>query len=156
MLDSSDVMVCVFVLLIVCFFFFFKQKTAYEMRISDWSSDVCSSDLLHAVSGRPVLRALVRLARHLRLGADAAAGGGRGLSAVAVHRPHGGSRGPRLAAVSPHPHPIRPVADRPRHLHLARCRAGAGDDMGSGRPRTPSTEDRRVGKESVSTCRTRW
>src|SRR3546814_7895759 len=27
--------------------FFFKQKTAYEMRISDWSSDVCSSDLLH-------------------------------------------------------------------------------------------------------------
>src|SRR3546814_4225185 len=31
---------------IVClFFFFYKQKTAYEMRISDWSSDVCSSDL---------------------------------------------------------------------------------------------------------------
>src|SRR3546814_7581470 len=29
----------------VCCFFFFKQKTAYEMRISDWSSDVCSSDL---------------------------------------------------------------------------------------------------------------
>src|SRR3546814_10498897 len=28
------------------FFFVFKQKTAYEMRISDWSSDVCSSDLL--------------------------------------------------------------------------------------------------------------
>src|SRR3546814_5435070 len=28
-----------------CEFFFFKQKTAYEMRISDWSSDVCSSDL---------------------------------------------------------------------------------------------------------------
>src|SRR3546814_2684498 len=33
----------------VCyFFFFFKQKTAYEMRISDWSSDVCSSDLFAA------------------------------------------------------------------------------------------------------------
>src|SRR3546814_1953702 len=32
---------CVFIV-----FFFFKQKTAYEMRISDWSSDVCSSDLL--------------------------------------------------------------------------------------------------------------
>src|SRR3546814_1468355 len=31
---------------VCCFlFFFFKQKTAYEMRISDWSSDVCSSDL---------------------------------------------------------------------------------------------------------------
>src|SRR3546814_6247638 len=36
-----------FVLFFLClfFFFFFKQKTAYEMRISDWSSDVCSSDL---------------------------------------------------------------------------------------------------------------
>src|SRR3546814_3428698 len=34
--------ICCFVCL---FFFFFKQKTAYEMRISDWSSDVCSSDL---------------------------------------------------------------------------------------------------------------
>src|SRR3546814_20529458 len=34
-------MICV----VVFFFFFFKQKTAYEMRISDWSSDVCSSDL---------------------------------------------------------------------------------------------------------------
>src|SRR3546814_4513999 len=31
---------------LVLLFFFFKQKTAYEMRISDWSSDVCSSDLL--------------------------------------------------------------------------------------------------------------
>src|SRR3546814_4778233 len=37
---------------IVCFeFFFFKQKTAYEMRISDWSSDVCSSDLLEITPG---------------------------------------------------------------------------------------------------------
>src|SRR3546814_10589747 len=32
-------------LFVFFFFFFFKQKTAYEMRISDWSSDVCSSDL---------------------------------------------------------------------------------------------------------------
>src|SRR3546814_2671464 len=32
-----------------CFCFFFKQKTAYEMRISDWSSDVCSSDLFGLV-----------------------------------------------------------------------------------------------------------
>src|SRR3546814_2050230 len=31
---------------VVCLLFFFKQKTAYEMRISDWSSDVCSSDLI--------------------------------------------------------------------------------------------------------------
>src|SRR3546814_8647739 len=33
-------------MLLYCVFFFFKQKTAYDMRISDWSSDVCSSDLL--------------------------------------------------------------------------------------------------------------
>src|SRR3546814_1433103 len=39
---SCDVRLCLF---LSCFFFFFKQKTAYEMRISDWSSDVCSSDL---------------------------------------------------------------------------------------------------------------
>src|SRR3546814_10187645 len=38
---STDFESCIF----PCFFFFFKQKTAYEMRISDWSSDVCSSDL---------------------------------------------------------------------------------------------------------------
>src|SRR3546814_4549949 len=36
---------CVMLCLCCHFFFFFKQKTAYEMRISDWSSDVCSSDL---------------------------------------------------------------------------------------------------------------
>src|SRR3546814_12948721 len=46
----------------VCFFLF-KQKTAYEMRISDWSSDVCSSDLLDPEDVR-------QLARHLGL-ADA-------------------------------------------------------------------------------------
>src|SRR3546814_678927 len=45
-----SLLICVMLslcLLLSCFccFFFFKQKTAYEMRISDWSSDVCSSDL---------------------------------------------------------------------------------------------------------------
>src|SRR3546814_19162428 len=40
-------------------FFFFKQKTAYEMRISDWSSDVCSSDLLwQAVRARAAVRTM--------------------------------------------------------------------------------------------------
>src|SRR3546814_2509753 len=36
---------CFLFYFLYCLFFFFKQKTAYEMRISDWSSDVCSSDL---------------------------------------------------------------------------------------------------------------
>src|SRR3546814_7520448 len=39
-------------ILFCCCFFFFKQKTAYDMRISDWSSDVCSSDLLIAERAR--------------------------------------------------------------------------------------------------------
>src|SRR3546814_2712790 len=34
----------------MCFCFFYKQKTAYEMRISDWSSDVCSSDLSYPIA----------------------------------------------------------------------------------------------------------
>src|SRR3546814_11207292 len=39
-------LLCVVCIVLCVFFFFFKQKTAYEMRISDWSSDVCSSDLV--------------------------------------------------------------------------------------------------------------
>src|SRR3546814_10467723 len=39
------VVFCIYFFSLFFFFFFFKQKTAYEMRISDWSSDVCSSDL---------------------------------------------------------------------------------------------------------------
>src|SRR3546814_20376725 len=44
-----------------CVFFFFKQKTAYEMRISDWSSDVCSSDLdlARMVSLNPCIDAIL-------------------------------------------------------------------------------------------------
>src|SRR3546814_8153646 len=46
MLCYSVFIICVVhVIFFVMFFFFFKQKTAYELRISDWSSDVCSSDL---------------------------------------------------------------------------------------------------------------
>src|SRR3546814_1790067 len=43
-------------------FFFFKQKTAYEMRISDWSSDVCSSDL-SSKTCKGVYRSLLNAAR---------------------------------------------------------------------------------------------
>src|SRR3546814_7283083 len=55
------------VLFIVAFlFFFFKQKTAYEMRISDWSSDVCSSDLQ-----QQALFLLVERVEHLLANVDA-------------------------------------------------------------------------------------
>src|SRR3546814_1926642 len=57
----------------ICFtgcysFFFFKQKTAYEMRISDWSSDVCSSDLLRGPprpSGAPAEHPLCDCVPHV-------------------------------------------------------------------------------------------
>src|SRR3546814_13521333 len=45
----------------MCMFFFFKQKTAYEMRISDWSSDVCSSDLGAAPRDCPIALVWLRL-----------------------------------------------------------------------------------------------
>src|SRR3546814_1926327 len=91
------------------FFFFFKQKTAYEMRISDWSSDVCSSDLIEFLCscGHAGAPWFVR---------GTLAGG------TNVH-----SRGLRWVALS--------------------CRPGAA---------FPRSEERRVGKECVSTCRSRW
>src|SRR3546814_1501248 len=51
---------------IVILFFFFKQKTAYEMRISDWSSDVCSSDLVVHAWGLDVRRLHVVARRNMR------------------------------------------------------------------------------------------
>src|SRR3546814_19593093 len=97
--------------------FFFKQKTAYEVRISDWSSDVCSSDL-----GRAPARA----------GTNA-----------------------RFHGVERHLHLARGLARRPDDP----VRHAGGDLRGPGdrRPRRAGrSEERRVGKECVSTCRSRW
>src|SRR3546814_2604269 len=47
------------------YIFFFKQKTAYEMRISDWSSDVCSSDLRCPLNVRPCVEALAMRVEHV-------------------------------------------------------------------------------------------
>src|SRR3546814_10239399 len=93
-------MSCIFLMICIGVFFFFKQKTAYEMRISDWSSDVCSSDLSPGDPGEEFsLWALVlltkrRISKSLR------------------------------------------SSERPA--------------------RTVRSEERRVGKECVSTCRSRW
>src|SRR3546814_2524242 len=82
-----SVLVCVFVF--VFYLFFFKQKTAYEMRISDWSSDVCSSDLpfgkiVYGVAGDVVAhrgdlvtingKAVARMKARTRLGKPLAPG----------------------------------------------------------------------------------
>src|SRR3546814_7692099 len=94
---------CVSYLVLPCFvcvsfyFVFFKQKTAYEVRISDWSSDVCSSDLWMILAGS----------------LDEAA-------AIAAENP---------------------CLDYGLTLEI--------------RP-TDRSEERRVGKECVSTCRSRW
>src|SRR3546814_6597215 len=77
--------------LFLFFIFFFKQKTAYEMRISDWSSDVCSSDL-------------------------------------PSHRSRGS------------------------HMIIRSSRSNFAETATS----STRSEERRVGKECVSTCRSRW
>src|SRR3546814_5081006 len=59
--NAISAIVCVLMFL----FFFFKQKTAYEMRISDWSSDVCSSDLPRRRAARRADKATIsRRQRH--------------------------------------------------------------------------------------------
>src|SRR3546814_4531751 len=103
----------------VFFIFFFKQKTAYEMRISDWSSDVCSSDL-PAVLSRGPLR-----------------GPGRGLAADRRHS--GGATG-----------------NAGRGLLCRRRRQDPGARGDHGEQGQDRSEERRVGKECVSTCRSRW
>src|SRR3546814_5486246 len=94
-------------LIMFCIFFFFKQKTAYEMRISDWSSDVCSSDLIGRAGNMGVGRIAQRRAGHFALGRF----------------------GNQVYAAA---------------------------DTAATRRRAVRSEERRVGKECVSTCRSRW
>src|SRR3546814_968619 len=64
--------------------FFFKQKTAYEMRISDWSSDVCSSDLLAHILGASGEIAVLHRRELLRNGGDLGHHGRFGVAAVGL------------------------------------------------------------------------
>src|SRR3546814_2405929 len=70
---------------VFCFFFFFKQKTAYEMRISDWSSDVCSSDLTAAALAAALYVGLRLLGLPSFEVAIIAAAAGFGLRGAAIH-----------------------------------------------------------------------
>src|SRR3546814_2431148 len=90
---------------------FFKQKTAYEMRISDWSSDVCSSDL-----------------------------GGLHQNRFRMHEVGQSWRKPMLL------YPLSTGMTAPV-IHPA---------LSEARNATSRSEERRVGKECVSTCRSRW
>src|SRR3546814_17541828 len=113
---------CVSLLCVFCsyhdilfvFFFFFKQKTAYEMRISDWSSDVCSSDLLQlavsAVADAHRLGALIaREPGKLDLGAAPLAG--EPIHDLQLRRTSGGSA----------QHPLAPCS---RLVPVTRCQQG--------------------------------
>src|SRR3546814_11349297 len=88
----------------VCYVFFIKQKTAYEMRISDWSSDVCSSDLFmlaRHVDSRRRLRRRFPPTRPQRAGrrvSRAAPGIGRRRRERQGYQPHRPRRGSRRSA----------------------------------------------------------
>src|SRR3546814_12672526 len=133
------------------YFFFFKQKTAYEMRISDWSSDVCSSDLLCAGPARPGRRvAAARRRRH-------AAAPRREGRAVERRLPPAEisvrslARGPDYPALAG-----REVASRFGRAAGPRRRCDDRPLLGvaalSRQPRAPRPEGRRVGKEWARTC----
>src|SRR3546814_6431579 len=96
--------------------FFFKQRTSYDMRISDWSSDVCSSDLLPAAAHR--------------------AGSGAGNTGSCGTGTFGPAARLRLYDLGLGPGFCRRFRDR--------------------LPCLARSEERRVGKECVSTCRFRW
>src|SRR3546814_3628691 len=114
-------------------FFFFKQKTAYEMRISDWSSDVCSSDLFPRNSaGASAPDAPRTESRPTPRGAAPARP--RRTAAEAEYYSAGGRAARSRATVRP---------SDPRSL----ARSGI---------RRRRSEERRVGKEGVSKCRSRW
>src|SRR3546814_3347900 len=107
------------------YFFFFKQKTAYEVRISDWSSDVCSSDLLIGALG-------LTLAAPIRpfLVWNATPSAPVGLYAVSA--PHDVERGDMvIARLSP---PWRTLADARRYVPanvplVKRVAAAPGDTV---------------------------
>src|SRR3546814_12476957 len=129
-------------------FFFFKQKTADEVRISDWSSDVCSSDLrqrpVSAVNGWQEGKAL----KHREIHGNGCVGNFQRLHIAKIF--HTKSQEYRC-----------PVSG------IQACYAGDGEigcclhlieseedgETGNSEERS---EERRVGKECVSTCRSRW
>src|SRR3546814_3698751 len=103
-----------FRMLLYAIFFFFKQKTAYEMRISDWSSDVCSSDL-----------------------------------------PAGLKQAQQLPEPIFTPSTKAAVGDHDQNVSFDAVVDAVGADLAN-QVRDARSEERRVGKECVSTCRSRW
>src|SRR3546814_13467752 len=115
--------------------FFFKQKTAYEMRISYWSSDVCSSDLVDV----PVLGIIENMSYfvcpHCQGRSDIFSHGGARREAEKL--------GMEFLGEVPLDMAIRETSDGGRPIVMSQ-------------PDSARSEERRVGKECVSTCRSRW
>src|SRR3546814_3275783 len=111
------------------FFFFFKQKTAYEMRISDWTSDVCSSDL-----DVPLLGHVLAVVAHALAGARLGDAGELGLEFAEVEALERGQPVARcLAARGLQQAPAQLLAVDDRHVGGGvRAAADAGVDLAGG------------------------
>src|SRR3546814_5850668 len=109
-------------------FFFFKQKTAYEMRISDWSSDVCSSDLLD-----PYDKGYTHFC----------------VDATDIELEY--ERLKKIGMTFSQPGPIDVG-----HVKSIYGRDPEGNLIETQQTADHRSEERRVGKEGVSTCRSRW
>src|SRR3546814_2290175 len=110
-------------------FFFFKQKTAYEMRISDWSSDVCSSDL--EAPETPLIVAETR-----------------------VDIPEASVSDAVMTMDLRNTNALLFVNSGTSSYNMVYRRQDG--TIGWVEPRSGRSEERRVGKECVSTCRSRW
>src|SRR3546814_20821081 len=134
-------------------FFFFKQKTAYEMRISDWSSDVCSSDLLESLKTHlPEIRRIRfwmtfgdAYLKHLEVLQNV------GMTRIDPVMYEGREIIPLqfLKAVLPEPASLGETTKG--KTNIGDIATGQKD----GQQKTRS-EERRLEKECVSTCRSRW
>src|SRR3546814_5232852 len=110
----------------MCLFFIFKQKTAYEMRISDWSSDVCSSDLHYFTDD-------------------------------SVPPPTGTSFLDRdQLANGPLLDELAQAGFSPAEIHEIATKGMSDEEVAVLQGLMRRSEERRVGKECVSTCRSRW
>src|SRR3546814_10414861 len=136
---------------IVYVVYFFKQKTAYEMRISDWSSDVCSSDL-----DMGTLEFNVE-ATHTTLALSNATGASESRSEGTIANPEWRARfdlryskGPFRAFYQMYylPSALRTVNATVENDPMPHISGNTRHSVRS--------EERRVGKECVSTCRSRW
>src|SRR3546814_5946057 len=117
------------VVMFLFFFVFFKQKTAYEMRISDWSSDVCSSDLFKPKRGSHASTPYMWTRGQPKPDGE--------IYKSSAKKNHGKS--PALL-------------DRAQSRRGLRLTLHAFERVRLDR----RSEERRVGKECVSTCRARW